>query len=55
LLRTVSDFLAWLPGSETVKIFEKKKGKVPKFEDSDIIFTLDFNALHRFVVKWNKS
>jgi phosphoesterase RecJ-like protein len=42
------DFLAWLPGSETVKIFEKDKENCSKLlEDSDLIFTLDFNALHR--------
>ncbi|PRZ27918.1 DHH family phosphoesterase [Flavobacterium granuli] len=42
------DFLAWLPGSETVKIFEKDKENCTKIlENSDLIFTLDFNALHR--------
>jgi phosphoesterase RecJ-like protein len=42
------DFLAWLPGSETVKIFEKDKENCTKIlEESDLIFTLDFNALHR--------
>jgi phosphoesterase RecJ-like protein len=42
------DFLAWLPGSETVKIFEKDKEKCTKIlEEAEIIFTLDFNALHR--------
>lgn len=42
------DFLAWMPGSETVKIFEKDKQNCTKIlEDSEIIFTLDFNALHR--------
>jgi phosphoesterase RecJ-like protein len=40
------DFLAWLPGSETVKIFEKTK-KTKILEAADLIFTLDFNALHR--------
>ncbi|WP_413998921.1 DHH family phosphoesterase [Flavobacterium sp. W1B] len=42
------DFLAWLPGSETVKIFEKDKENCTKIlEATDLIFTLDFNALHR--------
>jgi len=42
------DFLAWLPGSETVKIFEKDKENCTKIlEEADLIFTLDFNALHR--------
>ena len=42
------DFLAWLPGSETVKIFEKDKENCTKIlEAVDLIFTLDFNALHR--------
>lgn len=42
------DFLAWMPGSETVKIFEKdKKNCTDILEDTELIFTLDFNALHR--------
>lgn len=42
------DFLAWLPGSETVKIFEKDKENCTKIlEEAALIFTLDFNALHR--------
>ena len=42
------DFLAWLPGSETVKIFEKDVENCTKIlEEAEIIFTLDFNALHR--------
>jgi nanoRNase/pAp phosphatase (c-di-AMP/oligoRNAs hydrolase) len=42
------DFLAWMPGSETVKIFEKDKQNCTKIlEDAELIFTLDFNALHR--------
>lgn len=42
------DFLAWLPGSEKVKIFEQDKLNCTKIlEESDLIFTLDFNALHR--------
>ena len=42
------DFLSWMPGSETVKIFEKDKENCTKIlEDAEVIFTLDFNALHR--------
>lgn len=42
------DFLAWMPGSETVKIFEKdKKNCTQILEEAEIVFTLDFNALHR--------
>ena len=42
------DFLAWIPGSETVKIYEKDKENCTKIlEEAEIIFTLDFNALHR--------
>jgi len=42
------DFLAWLPGSETVKIFEKDTENCTKIlEEVELIFTLDFNAFHR--------
>jgi len=42
------DFLAWLPGSETVKIFEKGTENCTKIlEEAELIFTLDFNAFHR--------
>ncbi|KLT70278.1 MULTISPECIES: DHH family phosphoesterase [unclassified Flavobacterium] len=42
------DFLAWLPGSETVKIFEKDTENCTKIlEEAEIVFTLDFNAFHR--------
>jgi phosphoesterase RecJ-like protein len=42
------DFLAWMPGSETIKIYEKDKKNCSKIlEEAEIIFTLDFNALHR--------
>jgi nanoRNase/pAp phosphatase (c-di-AMP/oligoRNAs hydrolase) len=37
-----------MPGSETVEIFEKDKKKCTKIlEEAELIFTLDFNALHR--------
>jgi phosphoesterase RecJ-like protein len=42
------DFLSWLPGSETVLIFEKDKVNTTKIlQEAEIVFTLDFNALHR--------
>ena len=42
------DFLAWMPGSETVKIYEKDKENCTKIlKEAELIFTLDFNALHR--------
>lgn len=42
------DFLAWMPGSETVKIYEKDKENCTKIlEEAELLFTLDFNALHR--------
>ena len=42
------EFLAWLPGSEKVLIFENEKEKSTQLlQECDLIFTLDFNALHR--------
>lgn len=42
------DFLAWMPGSDQVLIYENKKDQVAKIlHESELIFTLDFNALHR--------
>ena len=42
------DFLNWLPGSETVLIFEKDVENTTKIlQESELIFTLDFNAFHR--------
>src|SRR6187402_1216567 len=42
------NFLDWMPGSETVLIYENDKEKTTKIlEEADVIFTLDFNALHR--------
>jgi bifunctional oligoribonuclease and PAP phosphatase NrnA len=42
------DFLAWLPGAETVRIFEKDRENTTRIlNDAEILFTLDFNALHR--------
>jgi phosphoesterase RecJ-like protein len=42
------DFLAWLPGSQDVLIYEKdRSGTKNMLEKAELIFTLDFNALHR--------
>jgi len=42
------EFLAWMPGSETVKIYEKDKKNCTRIlEEAELVFTLDFNALHR--------
>lgn len=42
------DFLAWLPESDAVQIFEKREEKASKIlHKADLVFTLDFNALHR--------
>ncbi|MEL1240518.1 DHH family phosphoesterase [Flavobacterium flavipallidum] len=42
------DFLAWLPGSETVQIFEKDTENCTQIlKEAEIVFTLDFNAFHR--------
>lgn len=41
-------FIAWLPGAEEIGIFEKNFESCRNFLlGSDLIFTLDFNALHR--------
>ncbi|MDD7914208.1 DHH family phosphoesterase [Polaribacter ponticola] len=42
------DFLHWLPGSETTYRFDWQNNQSQKaIRNSDIIFLLDFNALHR--------
>lgn len=42
------DFLAWMPGSESVLVFEKDRATTTAIiEKSTLIFALDFNALHR--------
>ena len=42
------DFLSWLPGADKVLIFEKDKERIGQIIlDAEVIFTLDFNALHR--------
>ncbi len=42
------EFIAWLPASEEILIFEKNFDTCATFlQGSDLVFTLDFNALHR--------
>ena len=42
------EFLHWLPGSENVILFDKQNKQAKRaIDQSDIIFLLDFNALHR--------
>lgn len=42
------DFLHWVPGSETIYRFDRQNNQSLKaLNKSDIIFLLDFNALHR--------
>jgi phosphoesterase RecJ-like protein len=42
------DFLKWLPAQDKIVIFEKEVEKGTKLlEEAEIVFTLDFNALHR--------
>lgn len=42
------NFLAWLPSSETVLIYENDRENCTKnLNEAELVFTLDFNALHR--------
>ena len=42
------EFLAWLPSSETVLVYENDRVNCTKIlNDAELVFTLDFNALHR--------
>jgi len=42
------EFLAWLPSSETVLIYENDRVNCTQvINEAEVIFTLDFNALHR--------
>lgn len=42
------DFLAWLPSSESVLVYEKDREHTTQIlKESELILTLDFNALHR--------
>ncbi|OUD37019.1 bifunctional oligoribonuclease/PAP phosphatase NrnA [Flavobacterium sp. FPG59] len=42
------DFLAWMPGADKIKIYEKdRENCTALLQEAELIFTLDFNALHR--------
>jgi phosphoesterase RecJ-like protein len=42
------DFLAWLPASDTVKVFEKdKEAATTILKEAELVFTLDFNHFGR--------
>lgn len=42
------EFLAWMPASESVLVYENDRAKTSKIlQEAELIFTLDFNALHR--------
>jgi bifunctional oligoribonuclease and PAP phosphatase NrnA len=42
------DFLAWLPASNTVQVFEKDtEAATTILKEAEVVFTLDFNALSR--------
>ena len=42
------DFLAWLPDADKILVFERENDRAKKeIESSKLVFTLDFNALHR--------
>ncbi len=42
------DFLKWLPGQKEIVLFEGNETKASKIlNETDIVFTLDFNAFHR--------
>lgn len=42
------DFLAWLPSSNTVKIFERENETATRLlHEAELVFTLDFNVLSR--------
>ena len=42
------NFLAWLPSAETVLIYENDRENCNKIlNEAELVFTLDFNALHR--------
>lgn len=42
------DFLAWMPGAETVRVFEREIADCIKLlDEAELVFTLDFNHLSR--------
>ena len=50
------EFLHWLPGSNTVYRFNKQNAHSPRaLNASDLVFLLDFNALHRVGLDMQKT
>jgi len=50
------DFLKWLPSQDKIVIFENEVKAASKIlDEADIIFTLDFNALHRVGTMMQKA
>lgn len=45
----IPDYLKWLPGTETTLVYEGEKvgEAIKRLRQSELIFTLDFNAFHR--------
>jgi bifunctional oligoribonuclease and PAP phosphatase NrnA len=42
------EFLAWMPASESVLVYENdKEGTTKILKEAELVFVLDFNALHR--------
>lgn len=42
------EFLAWMPASESVLIYEnEREGTTKVLKEAELVFVLDFNALHR--------
>ena len=42
------EYLKWLPGADQIVIFENDTARATALlEDAEVVFTLDFNALHR--------
>jgi len=49
------NFLKWLPGENDIVVFESTMVKATQIlEEAEIVFTLDFNALHRVGEKMQK-
>ncbi len=49
------NFLKWLPGEEDIVVFENTTVKATQIlKEAEIVFTLDFNALHRVGEKMQK-
>ena len=50
------DFLKWLPGQEEIMVFEKETATTEELlKNLDLIFALDFNALHRLGEQMERS